>query len=70
MRWNVVIGGQEIAKTGKGLVSYHMLMLGREELLAAAAVVAAPLILLLVMVRLLPPWIQNSTLSSSPVSAR
>jgi Ni/Fe-hydrogenase subunit HybB-like protein len=66
MRWNVVIGGQEIAKTGKGLVSYHMLLLGREELLAAIAVVAAPLVVLAVLVRLLPPWVQNSTLSSAP----
>ena len=24
MRWNVVIGGQEISKTGKGLLSYHL----------------------------------------------
>ena len=30
MRWNVVIGGQEIAKTGKGLLTYHPLIFGRE----------------------------------------
>jgi Ni/Fe-hydrogenase subunit HybB-like protein len=66
MRWNVVIGGQEIAKTGKGLVTYHMLWLGREELLAAIAVVAAPLVMLAVLVRLLPPWVQNATSSPSP----
>lgn len=66
MRWNVVIGGQEIAKTGKGLVSYHMLWLGREELLAAIAVVAAPLVLLALLVRLLPPWVQSATSSPLP----
>lgn len=66
MRWNVVIGGQEIAKTGKGLVSYHMLWLGREELLAAIAVVVAPLVVLAVLVRLLPPWVQSAASSPLP----
>jgi len=56
MRWNVVIGGQEIAKTGKGLLSYHPLIFGREGILAAASVVIAPLVLLSVVVRLFPPW--------------
>ena len=44
MRWNVVIGGQEISKTGQGLVHYHMQLFGREGLLASIAVVAAPLV--------------------------
>jgi Ni/Fe-hydrogenase subunit HybB-like protein len=56
MRWNVVIGGQEIAKTGKGLLAYAPTFLGREGLLAAAGVIAAPFILLAIMVRLFPPW--------------
>ena len=61
MRWNVVIGGQEISKTGRGLLNYHMLIFGREGLVAAASTVIAPLILLAVMVRLLPPWADNAT---------
>ena len=61
MRWNVVIGGQEIAKTGKGLLSYQMLFFGREGLLVAAVLTAAPLALLAVMVRLLPPWRETAT---------
>ncbi len=60
MRWNVVIGGQEISKTGQGLVNYQMHIWGREGLLATIAVVAAPLILLAVAVRLLPPWHDNA----------
>jgi Ni/Fe-hydrogenase subunit HybB-like protein len=56
MRWNVVIGGQEIAKTGKGLLTYHMLFLHREGLVTAIAVVVAPLVVLLGVVRLFPPW--------------
>ena len=56
MRWNVVIGGQEIAKTGKGLLTYHAEIIGRESLLTSAFLLVAPFILLLGAVRLLPPW--------------
>jgi Ni/Fe-hydrogenase subunit HybB-like protein len=65
MRWNVVIGGQEISKTGKGLLSYHPLIFHREGLVTAAAVIAAPFFLLLAMVRLFPPWQEHATVSSS-----
>jgi Ni/Fe-hydrogenase subunit HybB-like protein len=67
MRWNVVIGGQEISKTGQGILNYQMHIFGREGLLASAAVTAAPLVLLAVLVRLLPPWAQNSTPSPSRI---
>ncbi len=56
MRYNVVIGGQEISKTGKGLLAYHPPLLDREGLLAAAVVLILPPILLSVLVRFLPPW--------------
>jgi Ni/Fe-hydrogenase subunit HybB-like protein len=61
MRFNVVIGGQEIAKTGKGLLTYQWVFLGRDGVLAAASVLVAPLVLLLVMIRLLPPWEDPTT---------
>lgn len=38
----VVIGGQKIAKTGKGLLTYHLLIVSNEGILAAASVVFAP----------------------------
>jgi Ni/Fe-hydrogenase subunit HybB-like protein len=66
MRWNVVIGGQEISKTGKGLLSYHMLFFHKEGLLTAISVALAPLVLLLVMTRLFPPWIKNATPAPLP----
>jgi len=56
MRWNVVIGGQEIAKTGRGLLSYQLMLLHREGLLTAVSVAVAPLLLLWAAVRVLPPW--------------
>ena len=56
MRFNVVIGGQEIAKTGKGLLYFPWEIFGREGVLAAAGVLTAPFVLLSLLVRLLPPW--------------
>ncbi len=70
MRWNVVIGGQEIAKTGKGLLAYHPAIFGREGLLAAASVLVTPFVLLLVMIRLFPPWEEEATSASLVASAR
>jgi predicted membrane protein len=70
MRYNVVIGGQEISKTGKGLVAFHPPILGREGLAAAAMVLVTPLVLLLVMVRLFPPWGEDVISATSPVSAQ
>ena len=56
MRYNVVIGGQEISKTGKGLLAYHPPIFGREGLLVAGIVLAIPMIMLSVLVRLFTPW--------------
>lgn len=56
MRWNVVIGGQEISKTGKGLLTYRMPWVERESGLTAAILLVAPLVLLAGAVRLFPPW--------------
>ena len=56
MRWNVVIGGQEISKTMKGLLTYIPPLLGRQGILAGTAVMLAPLGLLWLLTRLFPPW--------------
>jgi len=56
MRWNVVIGGQEISKTGKGLLSYHMPFFGKEGALVSTLLILAPLALLFGLTRLFPPW--------------
>jgi Ni/Fe-hydrogenase subunit HybB-like protein len=66
MRWNVVIGGQEISKTGQGLLEYHMPIFTKEGLVAALIVTLAPLFLLWGVVRLLPPWEHTTTSSPSP----
>jgi len=56
MRWNVVIGGQEISKTGKGLLSYQLHFWGKEGALMAIILTIAPLGLLYILTRLFPPW--------------
>jgi Ni/Fe-hydrogenase subunit HybB-like protein len=56
MRWNVVIGGQEISKTGRGLLSYQMQFFGQEGLLIAALLLLAPLATLFGLTRFFPPW--------------
>ena len=61
MRWNVVIGGQEISKTGKGLLSYQLPFLGKEGGLVAALLTIAPLGVLFVLTRLFPPWTEHVT---------
>jgi predicted membrane protein len=66
MRWNVVIGGQELAKTGQGLLEYELVVLHKEGLVTAMAVVVAPLLLLWGMVKLLPPWGQTTAPVASP----
>ncbi|HUX27079.1 MAG TPA: NrfD/PsrC family molybdoenzyme membrane anchor subunit [Burkholderiales bacterium] len=56
MRWNVVIGGQEISKTGKGLLSYQLPFFGKEGALMAIVLILAPIAVLFGLTRLFPPW--------------
>ncbi|OGA70895.1 MAG: hypothetical protein A3G81_25670 [Betaproteobacteria bacterium RIFCSPLOWO2_12_FULL_65_14] len=60
MRWNVVIGGQELSKTGKGLLTYPMQVFGKEGLIVSLSMVIAPLIVLLGITRLFPPWVHKA----------
>jgi predicted membrane protein len=63
MRWNVVIGGQEISKTGKGLMTYEMPLFGLESFSTAFVVLLAPFIVLWILTRLFPPWSDTETTS-------
>ncbi len=56
MRWNVVIGGQMLSKTGKGYHEFRLPWTGKEGMLAALGVFAASYVLLYVLCRILPPF--------------
>jgi len=56
MRWNVVIGGQELSKTMKGLLTYYPEVWGRESLSVVALISIMPYLTLWLATKLLPPW--------------
>lgn len=56
MRWNVVIGGQEISKSLLGISTYVPPIFHREGIATAAVIMAMPFIALYVLVKILPPW--------------
>jgi hypothetical protein len=56
MRWNVVIGGQELSKTAKGLITFTPPVWGREGVVWALSLLGGTFVLLWGMTRLLPPW--------------
>jgi Ni/Fe-hydrogenase subunit HybB-like protein len=56
MRWNVVIGGQEISKSLLGLMTYVPPVFHREGIATAAAIMVMPFVALYILVKLLPPW--------------
>ncbi len=60
MRWNVVIGGQELSKTMHGLIYFSPPLLGREGVLAVVTIFALPFGMLWGLTRLFPPWEPNA----------
>ncbi len=56
MRWNVVIGGQEISKSLSGTLTYVPVFFGQEGILPAAIIIIIPFIILLIVTYILPPW--------------
>ena len=56
MRWNVVIGGQELSKTAKGLITFTPPLWGREGVVWALTLFALSFVYLWALTRLLPPW--------------
>jgi len=56
MRWNVVIGGQELSKTMKGLLTFYPEIFGRESLFVVGVISICPYAMLWLVTKLLPPW--------------
>lgn len=66
MRWNVVIGGQLFSKSFLGLTTYKMAFATREGLLPAILLLLLPFGILWVLIRLLPPWQEESDEEPEP----
>lgn len=64
MRWNVVIGGQLFSKSFLGYTTYKMGFATREGLLPAILLMLLPFVILWVLVKLLPPWTDNTAPSA------
>lgn len=60
MRWNVVIGGQLFSKSFLGYTTYKMGLVTREGLFMSIFLTILPLFFLWVLVKLLPPWPEES----------
>jgi predicted membrane protein len=56
MRWNVVIGGQLMSKSGRGTVYYNAEWLEREGILTSIAIMVIPIIVLYFLGKVLPFW--------------
>ncbi|MGB8218139.1 MAG: NrfD/PsrC family molybdoenzyme membrane anchor subunit [Candidatus Methanoperedens sp.] len=56
MRWNVVIGGQEISKSLSGTLTYVPVFFSQEGVLPAIIILIIPFIILRVVTYILPPW--------------
>jgi len=65
MRWNVVIGGQLFSKSFLGYTTYKMGFVTREGLLPAIALSILPFIILWVLVKILPPWHEETALGQA-----
>ncbi len=66
MRWNVVIGGQLFSKSFLGYTTYKMALVTREGFLVAIGLTILPLIFLWILVKLLPPWPEQSLHAPAP----
>lgn len=60
MRWNVVIGGQLFSKSFLGYTTYKLDFAAREGLLPAVLLMVLPFLILWGLVRLLPPWSEET----------
>jgi Ni/Fe-hydrogenase subunit HybB-like protein len=60
MRWNVVIGGQLFSKSYLGYTTYKLEFATREGLGVAIVLMIIPFVVLAVLLRVLPPWREQS----------
>jgi len=60
MRFNVVVGGQLISKSGRGFSDFHWEFLGKEGVLAALVILSLPFVTYYVISRFIPIFDQSA----------
>ena len=60
MRWNVVIGGQIMAKSERGFATYHPLWFEKEGILVTIIMLVAPIVTLWLLSKIFPLWESDS----------
>ncbi len=56
MRWNVVVGGQMVSKSGRGFVFYHPHFFEKEGILPVLILLALPVVTLYILSKIFPLW--------------
>ena len=56
MRWNVVVGGQMVSKSGRGFVFYHPQFFEKEGILPVIILLILPVITLYILSKIFPLW--------------
>ncbi len=56
MRWNVVVGGQMVSKSGRGFVFYHPHFFEKEGILPVIILLILPVITLYILSKIFPLW--------------
>ncbi len=56
MRWNVVIGGQMVSRSGRGFTFYHPGFFEKEGILPTILILSAPVIILYLLSKVFPLW--------------
>ena len=56
MRWNVVVGGQMVSKSGRGFVFYHPQFFEKEGILPVIILLILPVVTLYILSKIFPLW--------------
>jgi predicted membrane protein len=64
MRFNVVIGGQNISKSDRGFATFHFEILAKEGVLPALIILAAPFVVYYILSRFIPIFDDDERLTA------
>jgi Ni/Fe-hydrogenase subunit HybB-like protein len=64
MRWNVVVGGQLVSKSMRGLSEFFPPVFGQSGILVAGTILLLPLVIFAIITWLIPPWKEEADFSA------